>query len=74
MRAMHVRRDSSEVLYDLRVLCLPCSRLAGGEDALVLAFVAHAHPGTLSNGEDVRRVLVPSLPAVLLHDRVRVER
>ena len=73
MRVMHVRRNCSEVLYDLRVLCLPCTGLAGGEDALVLAFVAHAHPGTPSNGKDVRRVLTRSLPAVLLHDRIRVE-
>jgi hypothetical protein len=43
------------------------------EDALVLALLAHAHPCALGNGEDVRRVSVPPLAAVLLHDRVRVQ-
>ena len=75
MQVMHVHRDRSGVLNDfLRVLRLSCTELAGDEDALVLVFVAHAHPLALSDGKDVRRVLVPSLPAVLLHDRVRVER
>ena len=74
MRVMHVRRDRSDLQNDLRVPCLSCTGLASDEDVLVLAFVAHAHPRALSDGKDVRRVLVPSLPAVLLHDRVRVER
>ena len=75
MRAMHVRRDCSEVLNDLlRILRLSRTGLACDEDTLVLTLITHAHPGALGDGEDVRRVLVPSLPAVLLHDRVSVER
>ena len=75
MRRVYIRSNSGKVLNDfLRVLRLSCTELAGDEDALVLVFVAHAHPRALSDGKDVRRVLVPSLPAVLLHDRVRVER
>ena len=74
MQVMHVHCDRSGVLNDfLRVLRLSCTELAGDEDALVLAFVAHAHPRALSDGKDVRRVLVSAFAAVLRDDRVAVE-
>ena len=41
---------------------------------MVLAFFAHVDPCPLGDGEYVWRVLVPPLAAVLVDDRVRVER
>merc|ERR1711970_553795 len=60
--------DGGEVRDDLLgVLSLSGSRLSGDKDGLVVAGVAHALVGALSDGKDVWPALVPPLANVQLH-------
>ena len=43
------------------------------EDTLVLSLLAHIHPRTFSDREDVGRVLITALPPILVYDGIRVE-
>lgn len=71
---MRVGSDGGEVLDDfLGRFCLAGAGLAGDEDRLVLALVAHVDPCALGDGEDVGRVLVATFAAVGLDDGVCVE-
>merc|ERR1719193_454673 len=60
--------DGGEVGDDLLgVLSLSGTRLSGDKDGLVVAGVAHALVGALSDGKDVWPALVPPLADVQLH-------
>lgn len=44
------------------------------ENTLILALLAHVHPGAFGDGEYMGRVLVAPLSAVLMDNRVGVQR
>ena len=66
--------DGGEVRDDLLgVLSLSGTGLSSNEDGLVAASVGHALVGSLGDGEDVRRTLVPPLTNVNLHGPLGVD-
>ena len=47
---------------------------ARNQNALVFPFLAHVHPSTFRNGENMGRILVPSFRTILVYDGIRIER